>query len=659
VSDSPQGDLSPDLLMEFFSEADEHLTNIRQSLTQLEASIGRAQADLGALQPLFRDFHSLKGLSAIVGLRAAESLAHGTEDFLRELTRGKVTLTAEGLDLLMAATHALEQILAAFRAKQEPREYTELAEQLHRIVQSKDAKPSERLSESASRLVEEAKSRGLVLWKCTFTPARELDVRGLNVTTARERLAQAGEVISSTPRVLGEGHVAFEFVVAMRETPADITAWDKDGLVMELFDAPTAEPPPSPLPLQNDAEHDPFIAPSHVVRVDLERLDDMMRMVGEMIVQRSRFDEEVARSAKRGQSVDMRLFEEINTSMGRSLRELRDAITRMRLVSAAEIFARMPFVVRDLARGSNKRVRIQLEGQQTEIDKYVIEQLKDPMLHLVRNAFSHGVEPVEERRAAGKPEEATIFLKAEAAGDSVIITIGDDGRGVNRTGLKAKARQAGLATADVVDNAEALRILCAPGFSTRDEADRASGRGIGMAVVQNTVRQLGGTLAMESELGVGTRFVITLPLTLAIADTVIVSVADQTCAVPQAIISEVMQIEPKDLRRVNGVEVMPYRSGVLPVIRLSSFFNVPASEQPRLCVLVLRSHRGSSGLVVDRVFGQKEVVVRPIRDPLIQVPGISGATELGNGRPVLILDGAAFTSGAVRPNLTESPERLN
>ena len=646
-------ELQRELLDDFFSECDEHLTQIRQYLVKLEGSVGKAQPEVAVVEALFRNFHSFKGISAIVGLREAEQLAHATEDYLRELTRGKIILRSDTLELLMQATQRLEQVVVAFRGKATIPEVTSLLDELWDA-----AGKSVKSLATAPSTPDEAIARGLVIWRCTFVPKRELDERGVNVNSVRARLSGAGEILKATPQVLGKGEVAFEFVVAMKETPADIAEWEADGITAELLEQPETEPATTAL-IEVDAEHTPFLAPSHVVRVDLPRLDDLMRIVGEMVIQRSRFDDEISRLGRKGSGVDARPLQEINVGFARSLRELREAIMRVRLVPVAEIFARMPFVVRDLAREGEKRARLVLEGQQTEIDKYLIEQLKDPLLHLVRNAFSHGVETPSERRAAGKPEEATITLRAETAGDSVTITISDDGRGTNKSAILKRAASMGIEIPEHVDNAALLKILCSPGFSTRDDADRVAGRGIGMAVVQDTVRELGGTLAFESEENCGTRFIIRVPLTLAIAETLIVSAAEQTCAVPQSFVSEVMQVTEQDVQTVNGVEVIQYRSGVLPVYRLARFFRLRREAPERMCVLVLNSDRGSSGLLVDRIHGQKEVVVRPIRDPLIQAPGISGATELGDGRPVLILDGGAFTSGAVRPHFESASLESN
>jgi two-component system chemotaxis sensor kinase CheA len=316
----------------------------------------------------------------------------------------------------------------------------------------------------------------------------------------------------------------------------------------------------------------------------------------------------------------------------------------------------MPFVVRDLSRESTKKARVVLEGHQTEIDKYLVERLKEPLLHLVRNAFSHGIESPKERTAAGKPKEATILLQARSEGESVVIQIRDDGRGINAAAIVARATSLGLQIPHKVESAEVLKILCTPGFSTRDEADLAAGRGVGMAVVANTVRELGGTLSLESWPGKGTVFTMRLPLTLSIAAAFIVSIDEQRCAVPQGSVDEIMQVDATEIRKINQTEVVPYRGGLLPLMRLREMFGLPSQQNGPVTFLVLRSDRGATGLVVDRIQGQREIVIRPLSDPLLRVPGISGATELGDGRPILILDPIAITQGVVRP--TDDGESL-
>jgi two-component system, chemotaxis family, sensor kinase CheA len=650
-----------DLLDDFFAEADEHLLGIRQALLQLEASVDKAQADPKIVGDLFRNFHSFKGISAIVGLAPAEAVAHATEDFLRFIRSGKAQVTAKGVEILMAATRKLEQVVAAFRARQPLPGYgsllADLQQQCDRAGSFVPApKPAVPLTHSPdtdllSRM-EEAKARRLLMWKYTFSPSPELNNQGININTIREQLSRTGEILKSSSLVRGAGLLAFEFVLAAKEAPADIAAWEARGVTVQPLEERETEAKPAATSSFEAETHNPFLAPSHVVRVDLKRLDELMRIAGEMVIHRSRLD--VQLGLLNGERVDLRGVQEVSGGLGRSLRELREAIMRVRLVPVAEIFARMPFVVRDLAQQTQKKARLKLEGQETAIDKYIIERLKDPLLHLVRNAFSHGVETPEQRAAVSKPEESVIELKASAASDSVIIRVRDDGRGINPNAIIARAKQKDLEIPEVVDNAAILKILCTPGFSTRDDADRTSGRGVGMAVVLAAVRELGGDLMLETEEGRGTQFTLRLPLTLAVAEAFIVRAAGQTCALPQSAVREVLHIAEDQIQMANGIEVVSYRAGVLPVVRLAGLFRLKSAPKPTMCLLVVSTERGSVGLLTEQIAGQREVVVQAMRDPLIQVWGVSGATELGDGKPVLILDATALTGGSVRPSVTQT-----
>lgn len=661
MSTDPPFELNPQLLDEFYAEADEHLIRIRQALLQLEASVGKTQPEPKIIEEFFLHIHSFKGISALVGLGAAEAVAHATEDFLRLMRHGKAPLSGAGLETLTAAARKLEQIVAAFRARQPLPGYdsllAELKQECDRVSLTAAAMgtvtppggttaPDQALIGS----IEEAKVRGLLLWKYTFSPTRALDAKGINVNSVRKRLADVGEILQATPLVRGHGLIAFEFLVAARETPTDLAAWEALGVTIQRLEEEPQKPAAlSEASAQSAVEHSPFLAPSHVVRLGLERLDELMRITGEMVIHRSRLEMQLSRLKQREPQADLRGVEEVGGSLSRSLRELRESIMRVRLVPVAEIFARMPFVVRDLAHQAQKKVRLQLVGQETAMDKYVIERLKDPLLHLVRNAFSHGVESAVDRAAAGKPEEATIELKASTVGDSVVVHVRDDGRGINPRAIVERAQTLGLEIPENVDHEAILQILCTPGFSTRRDADRAAGRGVGMTVVRTTVRELGGSLSLDSEEGRWTSFTIRLPLTLAIAEAFIVTAAGQTFAIPQGLIQEILQVTEGQIQFVNGIEVVPYREGVLPIVRLAKLFRLPSAERPKSCLLVVGSDRGCVGLFTDDVLGQREVVIHALRDPLIQVRGVSGATELGDGRPVLILDGAALTAGAVRP----------
>jgi two-component system chemotaxis sensor kinase CheA len=368
-----------------------------------------------------------------------------------------------------------------------------------------------------------------------------------------------------------------------------------------------------------------------------------MRLVGDMVVSRARLEDTLDRVESHVPFHEWRALQEHSSRIERQLRDLREGVMRVRLVPVGEIFRRMPFVVRDLARDSGKRVRLDLTGQGTEIDKFLIERMMDPVLHLVRNAISHAIEPPEQRIASGKPPEGVIRLSASTAGETVVLEIGDDGTGIDVDAVAARARAKGMSIPDgPIDMRTLLDIICASGFSTRDEADRASGRGVGMAVVRTTVEELGGTLGVHTTAGRGTTFRITLPLTLAITDAIIAHVGSHIFAVPQSAVDEVIEVDASALQAIEHNELLVYRGGTLPMVRLAHLFGIEVKERPRLHAIVVGTGRDAVGLIVDRIAGQREIVVKTITDPLIHTQGVSGATELGDGRLVLILDVSAL-----------------
>lgn len=659
MSSESSPELRKDLLDDFYAECDELLTSTRENLTLLEQNLENEKPDPAIIEALFRNVHSLKGIAAIVGLRHAEELAHAAEDLLRGLSKNKIAVTPAVVEVLLITAQRLEQIVTSHRLQKPLPDTADVLENLRKRIPSthrsnSSRKKSDTKVDAATSAPAPAKAdpvqvaldRGLQPWICSFAPTAELDARGVNINAVRKRLSEIGEILSATPSVQSNGSIVFEFLVGLRNEPPDLTRWEADGLRFHpATPALRIDQPVAANPSRESGHLESLsLTPSHIVRVDLAHLEDLMRITGEMVIHRFRLEDRLNES-----NADNAGLKEVTLAMARSLRELRQAISRVRLVSVSEIFTRMPFVVRDLARESGTKARVLLEGSQTGIDKYLVERLKEPLLHLVRNAFSHGIESEQERHAAGKPKEATITLRATSEGESVIIDVCDDGRGVDVPAVAARAARLGLTVPDELDSADVLKILCAPGFSTRDEADLASGRGIGMAVVANTVRELGGTLALANSPGTGAVFTLRLPLTLSIAVAFIVSIEAQKCAIPQNAVNEILQLDAGEVRQIKKTEVVPYRGALLPLIRLRELFGLPQKPSSTLTFLVVKSERGATGLVVDRVDSQREIVIRPLSDPLLRVPGISGATELGDGRPILILDPIAITRGVVRP----------
>jgi two-component system chemotaxis sensor kinase CheA len=678
-----------EFLDDYFAECDEHLAGIRRGLLAIESFVDQPAVDQDLLEELFRNFHSLKGMSGMVGVKPAEQLTHQVESYMRLLRRGEMALNGAALDALIAATKVLEEVISARRHGRAMPSIVEVMARLTALTPAgappvPPPAPAESAAPPAPAPASSAPASGAPLtpaervrlaaarqaggqaWRIEFTPAPELAQRGVNVNEIRSRLQHLGELLRAAPNITPQGGIAFEFLLTTPADPAVFAGWAGDGVRYTAFQEvapepevtaapqPIAVPQPAPIVAAPSAPRsapptppphgEPAPPPTTVVRVDLARLDGLMQMVGELVISRARLEDNLRRMEQAAAvTPQWHALQETNLAMERQIRDLREGVMRLRLVPIGEAFERMQFAVRDLARESGKSVALTLNGQTTEIDKYVVERILDPLLHLVRNAVSHGIEPSAERVAAGKPPQGRIALRAATAGDSVMLEIEDDGRGMDIELIARRARAAGLLAADApLDLPGALDIICAPGFSTRDEADLASGRGVGMTVVRNTVQELGGTLALWTERGRGSRFTIELPLTLAIVDALIVSAGGQTFAMPQPSVREVAEVQPSAVTVMEHNELIGYRGGVLPVLRLARLFGLPEEAGRAFNLLVVGAGLSAVGIAISHIHGLREIVVRAITDPLIRTPGIAGATELGDGRVVLILDAQAL-----------------
>lgn len=638
-------DFFAEFLDDYFAESEEHMTALRRDLLTLERFVNKPRIDRTLTDELFRSFHSLKGISGMVGLREAERLSHEMESYLRALREDHATLSEEGLEALIAGTKMLEQVISARRESQSPPDIASVIAQLEAITRGDEVADSAR-SQRADAADDEQIESDAKLWRFEFIPTAALAERGISVNTVRARLQQMGALKNGAPRVMQGGGIAFEFIVESHADESLFAALCEDGLTYASLKERALTPPESTEakpPATTTQKIAPVIAPSNIVRVSLNRLDDLMRMVGELVISRARLEDNLKSAESDMPALSWRALQETNSMMERQLRDLREGVMRVRMVPIGEIFERMRFVVRDLAREYRKNARLELSGQDTEIDKLLIERMMDPLLHLVRNAFSHGLESASERALQGKPVEGVIRLRAFTAAEMVVVEVEDDGRGIDRERIIEQAHLTGLITDGArIDDETLLDLICSPGFSTREEADMASGRGIGMSVVKNTVLGLGGTFTLDSELGRGTRFTIQLPITLAIADALIVIAGGQKFALPQSAVREVMEVEPHSIKTFENNEIIHYRGGVLPIVRLARLFGLDERFERVFHAFVVGQGLSATGIAVDRILGQREIVVRAINDPLIQVPGIAGATELGDGRVVLILDVAAL-----------------
>lgn len=619
-------------LDDYFAECDEHLVAIRRSLVTLEDVADQGSVDRTLLDNLFRSFHTLKGISGMVGLSAAEQLAHDLESYLRELREGTAVLSAHGFEVLVAGVSSLENVINARRNDQEIPSIEAITTRLKDIASPDSASSTSEPEVSQSGT--EAKR-----WQVEFTPTAQLAERGVNVNSVRSRLQEIGELVQAKPVVKGAGEIAFHFVVVTSADKATVANFEADGLTFQ---------PAQEEPIQKSQVSKPIVAtPASVVRVDLDRLDDLMRIIGELVISRTRLEDQLKELKQVTPPAAWRSLQETNVTLSRQLRDLRESVMRVRMVQIGEIFERMTFVVRDLARESARKIIVELSGGETEIDKFLVERMMDPLMHLVRNAVSHGFETVAEREAQGKRSEGLLTLSAMTAGERIVIKISDDGRGIDRTVVAARARALGRSVSEI-DDETLLELICTPGFSTREEADRESGRGVGMDVVRQAVEELGGRISMATKVGEGTTFTIELPLTLAIAEALIVSVNGQRFAVPQSAVTEVMEVESSATKVLENNEIISYRGKVLPLLRLGRMFEMDYQRAGNFHVLVIGDETNSVGLAVDRIIGQREIVVRAIKDPLAQSQGIAGATELGDQRVVLILDIGALRQFAAK-----------
>jgi len=631
-----RGEFFDQFLDDYYAECDEHLVSIRRSLVTLEDEVDTRTVDRALLDNLFRSFHTLKGISGMVGLGAAEQVAHHLESYLRELREGTAVLSDTGFQALGSAVSLLENVINARRNDQPIPAIEEIVERLQAV--SADSAVAELTTESAPQNSDDAT---VTSWQIEFTPTAELAERGINVNSVRSRLQEIGQLTQAKPVVKGAGEIAFEFIVTTSADKNALSSLEADGLTFK----PVAV---DPTPRTKEVPAVPIIAPASVVRVDLDRLDDLMRIVGDLVISRTRLEEQLTELKRSTPPAAWRSLQETSLSMGRQLRDLRESVMRVRMVQIGEIFERMNFVVRDLARESGKRVIVQLSGGETEIDKFLVERMMGPLMHLVRNAVSHGLETAAEREAQGKRSEGLLSLSAMTAGEKIVIKIADDGRGIDRRLVLERANARGLSNGNSeLDDEALLTLLCTPGFSTRDEADRESGRGVGMDVVKKATEELGGRISLATKVSEGTTFTIELPLTLAIAEALIVSVNGQRFAVPQSAVTEVLEVESSATKVLENNEIISYRGRVLPLIRLARVFEMNHQRGDNFHVLVTGDETNAVGLAVDRILGQREIVVRAIKDPLAQSKGIAGATELGDQRVVLILDISALRQLAV------------
>lgn len=660
-------ELFEDVAEDFFAESDEILSSIRRGLLRIDDLKGQTPPDKHVLEDLLRSCHTLKGLTGMVGAAEISNLTHILENYLKSVYESGFVISPESLDIVFSAVNMLQQQLAAFRNKTEMPGTIHIIENLNKIIgtqkhDNEDENMNMEITNESS-----VKTEGEKIWRIFFRPYRELFEKGININTVRNKISQAGKIINSMPKTGKDGSITFEFVIMSKEPVSLFESWADWGITFESAnDSNIPDDSKNPedgnfteIRSQNTDSDQITMTSKNVVRVDLNRLEELMQVVGDMVITRLRLDDHLHKLTIASKNETRAIYENV-TLMERQLRDLRNGIMKLRLVPVSEAFERMRFVIRDLIRESRKSIALEMEGQDIQIDKYIMEKMLDSLLHLVRNAVSHGIETSEERISKGKPATGKILLKASTSGDTVKFEIEDDGRGIDREKIMKKAVSSGFLSRDEEpDDKTILDIITAPGFTTRGESDMASGRGIGLDVVRRNLAELGGTIRLESLPGKSTRFLIHLPLTLSIVDALIVSVGRSVFAVPMPFVNEIVRVTTFEITANGENELVRYRDTILPLLRLSRFFKLREENKETLDILITGQGIDMAGIAVEKILGKKEIVVRSLSDPLVKVEGISGATELGEGKVILIIDIPAVLNSATRKNkITKNMEAI-
>lgn len=646
----------------FLSEATELVRTANTNLLQLETSLVKGVANPRAVRELYRALHTIKGLAGMVGVNPIVELAHVMETLLRAADRGTGQLSRSGVELCLQGVKAIEDRIAAVAKQREvpaaPPRLLEAIGQLEPVATRGPPGPAPlqlgaelqaKLLPAELQQVASGLAAGRRLFLISFVPSRERAEQGLNITSLRERVAKLGEIVKVVPRSVQQsaaapGGLTFDLLL-LGDGSCEQLAESSGTRREEISEVGPAAPPPSlpaPAPaeplldeLSEDAD------PITFVRVEVSRLDDALTKLSELIVSRFRLKREISALSARG--VDTRGLQNVDVLYGLQLDDLRAAIMRTRMVPVAELLARVPLLVSGLRRDTGKLVRLEIDAQDAELDKAVGDRIFPAIVHLIRNAIDHAVEPPEERLRLGKPQEGLVRIKCNThSSNQLELIVSDDGRGID---AEAVARRAGRETPQSFE--ALLELLTTPGFSTVDQATRTSGRGLGMDIVKRIVtRDLRGELSLQTTAGQGTTFSMRLPLTLTIVDVFIVQSSDAVFVVPVSAVEEIIEIDSKKklrgplMQSARGLFLYERREEATLLVELHVLLNLPPRSSAAVSEqgLVVRRRNQVFIFALDRVLGQQEVVVRPIDDPLVQAPGVAGATDLGDGRPILVLD---------------------
>ena len=606
----------------YLSESQDHLRLLNKSLLALEDS----ETSAHAIEEAFRAAHTLKGMSATMGFTGVTDMAHHLENLLDEIRAGHRMADAATIDALLASADRLERAIAASATGQEPEAAT-----------SPEPGPGPGPAPAPAPSIANILAGDLCAQISLKADEPMKIARALILTRTAVSLGLAER---SEPQQFGDDFSGdFALVLKPDADEAKVAELLKSQPEIAAFNivrtrdvAAVAAPAPSPQP---SAAAGPGTAPApgktNFLRVDQRRLDELADGLGEVAILQGRIEQLVGN--ERGQAGELVL------RMTRLISELQNSVLAMRMVPVGDVFERFPRMVRDAARALGKDVEFVIEGKDIEIDRAILEEIADPLVHLLRNAVDHGIEGPAERYGAGKPEKATLVLRAWRDRSSVRIQVQEDGRGVNAKKVIAKAKTRGLPVPETSDvsNDDLLKILAAPGFSTAEQVTDVSGRGVGLDAVVAKIRALGGAIDMQTVFGEGTTFTMRLPLTLAIAQALRVRVGSEDYAIPLTHVAEAVQLDNSAVDRHKGKEVLKLRDEVLPLVRLRNVMRSSEGGVESAAVIAELGERRTA-LAVDELVGREQILVKQFDGAVGTLPIFSGVTLLADGRPALVLD---------------------